>query len=117
MFLCSFLKYRLIVFVWGIVAMVFTRAFHARNYKSYSQFCHVNQRRSARSKLFHQVCHFSPFLKLPFLFCIKKGYQIVEQYSRWIVLGWALTFRLICKPLKRVFPTLVSLENAGNVYY
>nr|SVE77385.1 EOG090X0KP6 [Daphnia lumholtzi]SVE78010.1 EOG090X0KP6 [Daphnia lumholtzi] len=42
-----------------------------------------------------------------------QGYQIVEQYSRWIVLGWALTFRLICKPLKRVFPTLVSLENAG----
>nr|SVE71455.1 EOG090X0KP6 [Daphnia similis]SVE72088.1 EOG090X0KP6 [Daphnia similis] len=42
-----------------------------------------------------------------------EGYQIVEQYSRWIVLGWALTFRLICKPLKRVFPTLVSLENAG----
>lgn len=95
------------------VAMVFIGNFNARNVQSNSQFCHVNQRKSKGSKYsktfaYLLKCYVNELFQLRL-----KGHQIVQQYARWVLLGWALTFRLICKPLKRVFPDLLSLENAG----
>jgi hypothetical protein len=31
-----------------------------------------------------------------------KGPVIVEQFARWAVLAWILTFRVVCKPLRKV---------------
>ncbi|KAK4016896.1 bestrophin-3 isoform X1 [Daphnia magna] len=41
------------------------------------------------------------------------GAQMIQQYSRWILLSWTFTFRLICQPLKKLYPDLQSLQNAG----
>ena len=35
-------------------------------------------------------------------FDIVKGTIIVEQFARWTVLAWILTFRVVCKPLRSV---------------
>lgn len=43
----------------------------------------------------------------------KKGPDIVDQYARWIVLMWILTFRTVCKPLREEFPDLESIQHAG----
>ena len=47
---------------------------------------------------------------------ITQGTQCVQTYSRWIVLSWTLAFRLICKPLRTKYPTLMSLLEAGKVW-
>ena len=39
---------------------------------------------------------------------------MIQQYSRWILLSWTFTFRLICQPLKKLYPDLQSLQNAGK---
>ncbi|XP_057366303.1 bestrophin-4-like [Daphnia carinata] len=41
------------------------------------------------------------------------GEAIVQQYARWIVLSWALVFRLVCPGLKEAYPDLMSLQNEG----
>lgn len=40
---------------------------------------------------------------------------MIQQYSRWILLSWTFTFRLICQPLKKLYPDLQSLQNAGKL--
>ncbi|XP_032778206.2 bestrophin-4 isoform X3 [Daphnia magna] len=44
---------------------------------------------------------------------LPEGPIIIEKYSRWQVLTWVLTFRLVCKPLRTIYPDLMSLQNAG----
>jgi hypothetical protein len=45
----------------------------------------------------------------------QQGAQMIQQYSRWILLSWTFTFRLICQPLKKLYPDLQSLQNAGKL--
>lgn len=50
-----------------------------------------------------------------FLFSVfVKGPIIVEQFARWTVIAWILTFRVVCKPLRAMFPNMISLQVAGN---
>ncbi|XP_057370446.1 bestrophin-4-like isoform X2 [Daphnia carinata] len=44
---------------------------------------------------------------------LPEGPIIIEKYARWQVLTWVLTFRLVCKPLRAIYPDLMSLQNAG----
>jgi len=37
---------------------------------------------------------------------------MVKEYSRWILLSWTLAYRLICKPLRKLYPDLTSLQNS-----
>ena len=49
-------------------------------------------------------------------FCnVKQGAQMIRQYARWILLSWTFTFRLVCKPLKKLYPNLESLQNVGKL--
>lgn len=48
-----------------------------------------------------------------FFLCV-KGPIIVEQFARWTVIAWILTFRVVCKPLRTMFPNMISLQVAGN---
>ncbi len=41
--------------------------------------------------------------------------MIIEQYARWQILSWVFTFRLVCKPLFKIYPDLASLQTAGDV--
>jgi hypothetical protein len=50
-----------------------------------------------------------------FFWKFQQGAQIIQQYSRWILLSWTFTFRLICQPLKKLYPDLQSLQNAGKL--
>lgn len=54
-------------------------------------------------------CYLNLFSPMP------KGPIIIEKYSRWQVLTWVLTFRLVCKPLRTIYPDLMSLQNAGEM--
>ena len=42
--------------------------------------------------------------------------MIIETYSRWLLLSWILTFRYVCKPLRSMYPDMLSLKNAGKLY-
>lgn len=44
-----------------------------------------------------------------------KGKIIVEQFARWAVTAWILTFRLVSKPLHNMFPDMISLQRAGII--
>nr|CAH0106159.1 unnamed protein product [Daphnia galeata] len=44
---------------------------------------------------------------------IPEGPMIIEQFVRWQLLSWILSFRLVCRPLKKTYPDLFSLEAAG----
>ncbi|KAI9565533.1 hypothetical protein GHT06_009325 [Daphnia sinensis] len=44
---------------------------------------------------------------------LPEGPVIVDQYARWVVLAWILTFRIVCKPLREKFPNLTSIQNSG----
>ena len=44
-----------------------------------------------------------------------KGPLIIEQYARWQILSWVFTFRLVSKPLTKIYPDLASLQSAGEV--
>lgn len=44
-----------------------------------------------------------------------EGPIIVEQFARWTVLAWILTFRVVCKPLRTMFPDMISLQVAGII--
>ena len=46
---------------------------------------------------------------------MKQGAQMIRQYARWILLSWTFTFRLVCKPLKKLYPNLESLQNVGKL--
>ena len=41
--------------------------------------------------------------------------MIIEQFVRWQLLSWILSFRLVCRPLKNTYPDLFSLEAAGPI--
>ena len=40
--------------------------------------------------------------------------MIVEQFARWTVLAWILTFRIVSKPLREMYPDMISLQRAGK---
>uniref|UniRef100_A0A0P6FE31 Bestrophin homolog n=1 Tax=Daphnia magna TaxID=35525 RepID=A0A0P6FE31_9CRUS len=42
-----------------------------------------------------------------------EGAMIIEQFARWQLLAWVLTFRLVCRPLRKIYPDLKSLEATG----
>ncbi|XP_046447356.1 bestrophin-2-like isoform X1 [Daphnia pulex] len=46
---------------------------------------------------------------------LPEGPVIVEQFARWAVLAWILTFRVVCKPLRKMFPDMISLQMAGII--
>ncbi|XP_046635190.1 bestrophin-4-like [Daphnia pulicaria] len=46
---------------------------------------------------------------------LPEGPIIVEQFARWTVLAWILTFRVVCKPLRKMFPDMISLQVAGII--
>ena len=46
---------------------------------------------------------------------LPQGFEMVQQYSRWILLSWTLTYRLICKPLRKLYPDLITLQNAALI--
>nr|CAH0107629.1 unnamed protein product [Daphnia galeata] len=46
---------------------------------------------------------------------LPEGTIIVEQFARWTVLAWILTFRVVCKPLRSLFPDMISLQVAGII--
>ncbi|XP_046635228.1 bestrophin-4-like [Daphnia pulicaria] len=54
-----------------------------------------------------------------FLMSIKQdlpeGPVLVEQFARWAVLSWVLTYRIVSKPLRDLFPDMVSLQRAGLI--
>ena len=39
--------------------------------------------------------------------------QMIATFARWQLLSWVLMFRVICKPLRRIFPDMISLQRAG----
>jgi hypothetical protein len=45
----------------------------------------------------------------------RKGPDIVDQYARWVVLAWILTFRSVCKPLRDKFPNLTAIQTSGYI--
>ncbi len=44
-----------------------------------------------------------------------QAHEYIRIYARWIVLSWTLAFLLICGPLKKKFPNLKSLVDAGKL--
>nr|CAH0107626.1 unnamed protein product [Daphnia galeata] len=46
---------------------------------------------------------------------LPEGPVIIEQFARWAVLSWVLTYRIVCKPLRDSFPDMVSLQRAGLI--
>lgn len=42
--------------------------------------------------------------------------MIIEQFARWQLLAWVLTFRLVCRPLRKIYPDLKSLEATGHFF-
>ena len=44
-----------------------------------------------------------------------QGVQIVQQYTRWILLSWTLVFRLVCPSLRYAYPNLMCLQNEGEL--
>ncbi|XP_046636054.1 bestrophin-6-like [Daphnia pulicaria] len=44
---------------------------------------------------------------------LPEGPDIVDQYARWVVLAWILTFRSVCKPLRDKFPNLTAIQTSG----
>jgi hypothetical protein len=54
-----------------------------------------------------------------FIFSLKEdlpqGLEMVKEYSRWILLSWTLTYRLVCKPLRKLYPNLASLQNVAII--
>ncbi|KZS08605.1 Uncharacterized protein APZ42_027263 [Daphnia magna] len=46
---------------------------------------------------------------------LPEGPIIVEQFARWTVIAWILTFRVVCKPLRTMFPNMISLQVAGII--
>ena len=47
---------------------------------------------------------------------IIQGANIIELYSRWLLLSWILTFRMVSKPLYKKYPDLVSLQRDGMLF-
>lgn len=41
------------------------------------------------------------------------GCARVELYIRYVLLMWLLTFRIVCKPLRKRYPNLLSIQMAG----
>lgn len=43
--------------------------------------------------------------------------MIIEQFVRWQLLAWVLTFRNVCRPLRKMYPDLKSLQTTGDFRY
>ena len=41
------------------------------------------------------------------------GESLVDEFSRYVLLNWVLMLRIVCRPLRRRYPTLVSLQDCG----
>lgn len=41
------------------------------------------------------------------------GKTIIDEYSRYVLLNWVLIFRIVCKPLRKRYPTMMSLQTSG----
>ena len=46
---------------------------------------------------------------------LPQGLDMVKEYSRWILLSWTLAYRLICKPLRKLYPDLITLQNSALI--
>ncbi|XP_057370264.1 bestrophin-2-like isoform X1 [Daphnia carinata] len=46
---------------------------------------------------------------------LPEGPIVVERFARWTVLAWILTFRTVSKPLRTMFPDILSLQLAGII--
>merc|ERR1712071_34953 len=44
---------------------------------------------------------------------VPNGESIIDEYSRYVLLDWLLIFRMVCKPLRKRYPTMMSLEACG----
>ena len=44
---------------------------------------------------------------------LPDGQDIIDQYSRYVLLNWVLMLRIVCKPLRKRYPTLMSLQASG----
>ena len=44
---------------------------------------------------------------------LADGKTIIDEYSRYVLLNWVLIFRMVCKPLRRRYPTMMSLQTEG----
>ncbi|XP_032779506.2 bestrophin-4 [Daphnia magna] len=44
---------------------------------------------------------------------LPEGSIIVFQYARWAVLSWILALRSVCKPLRKKYPDMISLQRKG----
>lgn len=44
---------------------------------------------------------------------LPEGKLIIDEYSRYVLLNWVLIFRMICKPLRKRYPTMMSLQASG----
>ena len=44
---------------------------------------------------------------------LADGHSLIDTYSRYVLLNWALMLRLVCKPLRKRYPTMMSLEASG----
>ena len=92
--------------------MVLRDEHNARHSENNSQFCIFPQRKCTGCNTVLIIPINIPDTHLSFLI---KGQQMIQQYARWIVLSWALTFRLVCLPLKKLYPDLKSLQNLGKI--
>ncbi|EFX89350.1 hypothetical protein DAPPUDRAFT_220501 [Daphnia pulex] len=44
---------------------------------------------------------------------VADGRARVDLYIRYVLLMWLLTFRIVCQPLRRRYPNLMAIQNAG----
>lgn len=44
---------------------------------------------------------------------VADGRARVDVYIRYVLLMWLLTFRIVCQPLRRRYPNLMAIQNAG----
>lgn len=44
---------------------------------------------------------------------IQDGREILDRYTRYVLLYWLLTFRVVCPPLRERFPSLLNIEDTG----
>jgi hypothetical protein len=40
--------------------------------------------------------------------------MIIDRFARWQLLTLILTFRIVSRPMREIYPNLESLQTAGN---